>query len=124
MPNSDAYVAAPHVHKRCSAAVVGSIHSEKIFLLEARLQREHPVRTILVGTALIRPEGGLAGACLRSYGIRMIRPRRNSQRLTSFVRVANLKGGHSWRFVVDRNHDSFLQPSRCAGEGKPASAAL
>ena len=59
VPHREADVAPPHVRHRRSAAVVGGVHPEEVFLFEVEFQRQDPVGTIAVGAALVRPEGGL-----------------------------------------------------------------
>src|ERR1035438_208474 len=49
-------VFAPDIDNRSTTAIVAGIHAEKVFLLESRAQRNHPIRPLLVGPALVRPE--------------------------------------------------------------------
>ena len=53
MAHGDAYVSTPHVNHRRSTAIVRRVHAQKIGLMKTWLQRQHPVRPLLVRTALV-----------------------------------------------------------------------
>src|SRR5208337_1820962 len=50
----------PNIDYGSAATVVAGIHAEIIFLPESGTQRKNPIRTLLVGAALVGPECGSA----------------------------------------------------------------
>ena len=117
MPHGKAGVAPPHVHHRGSAAVIGGVHAEVIFLLEIHLQRDHPIGTPLIRAALVRPEGRRGVAFPGGDRIPVVRPAGHPHLGVSLVRVAHLEESHLRKAVVHRDHDGLLHGTSSPGEG-------
>src|SRR5258708_10203616 len=58
MADGKSHVFGPDIDDRRTAAVIARIHAQVVCLTESRMQREHPVRPLLIRAALIRPKRG------------------------------------------------------------------
>jgi hypothetical protein len=127
VPDREPDVAAPHVDDRGPAAVVARVHAEEVLLPEADRHREHPVRALLVGAALVGPEGRLPG--LRRGLVRRrvdrilpLSPAFDSDRGGSHVRPGRPEDGDIRELVVQDDLDGFLDARGTAG--KPVRVSL
>ena len=69
MTDREPAVASPDIDDGRAAAVIGSLHAEKVVLRESRFDRLHPVAAILVRRSGIAPEFGSARAGGEHAGI-------------------------------------------------------
>ena len=110
--HGDARIPSPHVHHGRPAAVVGRVHTEKVFLLEVDFQGQHPVRTISVRPALHRPEGGIGRAFGGRDGVVVVGPAGYVKRIGALVRVLHLEERHARKSVVDGDLHRLLHSAR------------
>src|SRR5437763_1163227 len=101
MPDGQAHVATPYVYHWRAASIVGGIHPQIIFLAEAGLQRKDPVGTLLVGTALVRPERRLRGAFLPGDRMSIVSPASDIQIGGALVGVSYAEERHGVKLIVD-----------------------
>src|SRR6516164_8200530 len=117
MTHSDTHVSPPDIHDRRSPSVIGVVHSQIVLLIETRLQRQYPVRPLLVRTALVRPERRLAAALTGGYGVALIRPAVHGKTGVARVCVMDLENGHLRKLVAGRHGNDLLQGRCGAGQG-------
>ena len=91
MPHADTAIPLPNIDNRSAATIVRRVHAQKILLLETRLQRQYPVRPLLVGAALIRPERRLSGRNRSADRIMLVGPAAHRQIRTSRVGVGDFE---------------------------------
>ena len=120
----EANVPPPDVHDRRAAAVVAGVHAEKVLLSEFVMQRHNPVWTLLIGTALVGPEGRHAAIVLRVQRIGVVGPAFDRKLGPASVRVTDVKERHRGEFIVDGDGDFLGEWSGFPHYDKPFSRSI
>src|SRR5208337_4272087 len=113
----------PYIDNGSASAVVAGIHAEIILLPESSTQREHPIRTLLVGATLVRPECGAARRGDRSQRILVVGPTANCELSSPFVLIRNVKDGDGWKIGINRDGDVLAQVAGLARQRQPLARA-
>ena len=106
--DAEPHILPPHVHDRRAAAVVGVVHAEVILLREPGVERKHPVRALLVRTALIRPKGNWRRGILRINRVCVVVPLENRQLRFPGIRVGDVEDRKIRGVVVNRDGHSLF----------------
>ena len=119
--HGQAHVAAPDIGHRNSAAVVGRGHAERVALIEVRLQRLHPVASVLVRGAGEAPE---AAGRVRQF-VRRAAPADHFEGSLTLVQVVNLHHGKAGQALEERDFHALLDAVfGLAGDDVAAAGAV
>src|SRR5258708_2814394 len=116
MADGKSHVFGPDIDDRRTAAVIARIHAQVVCLTESRMQREHPVRPLLIRAALIRPKRGsdLWHQCAQP--VLAVGPATDDERRGSLILVLDFEDSDRGEIIVESNGDLFAHRTRITGQ--------